>query len=631
MHADNLDRLKIAWTYQTGERGQDSAAQFAFQANPILVENRLYLSTGSGIVIALEPASGREIWRYDPGFPREKRPAESGNRGVSSWIDPSAAPGAPCRHRIYVGVLDSRLISLDGAVGTPCKDFGEGGTLNLGEAAGASPGDAIEYTLTSPPAIVGDMVISGSSIGDNRAANLELGIVRGFDARSGAERWRWDPIPRDAARPAYREWDAEQVRRTGAANAWAPLSADPELGLVYVATGSASPDFYGGERRGDNRHANSLVALRASSGELVWARQLVHHDVWDYDLPAQPALVQMERDGIQIPAVIQVTKMGLVFSFDRRSGEPVFAIEERPVPQGGVPGEQLSPTQPFPVAPPPLVRHGSLHGDAWGLAWFDERSCARQLAELRSGPLYTPPSLEGPVSRPGYTGGLNWGGMAFDPDSQLLVTNAMEIPSVVALVPRAEYRTQRDSGDYEGWEFGKQAGTPYGMRRQVLLSPLGVPCSTPPWGTLTGVDMAAGTIKWQVPLGTIEDLAPAPVPNLALGVPNIGGPILTGSGLVFIGAAADNYLRAFDASTGEELWRGRLPGGGQATPMSYRYQDRQYIVIAAGGHPGVGNAVTTMSSPSPSPQTDTLKNGDRPQFSVDNCGLSPFLFRRAVA
>ena len=551
------------------------------------MEGRLYLSTGSGIVMALDPVRGTELWRYDPELPRQRPPAETGNRGVSSWIDPRATADAACRHRIFIGILDSRLLSLDGKTGKPCQDFGKGGAVYLNENVRAHEDEWMDYTLTSPPVILGDTLVIGSSIGDNRAVELELGIVRGIDARSGDIRWRWDPVPRDPARPRHGDWKQNEVRKTGAANAWAPLAADAELNLVYVPTGSASPDFYGGEREGDNPHANSLVALDASSGELRWARQLVHHDVWDYDLPAQPALVDLEHNGRIVPAVIQVTKMGLIFTFNRATGEPIFAIEERAVPQDGVPGEHLSPTQPFPVAPPPIVRHLPVE-DAYGFLLFDEWACENTLEQFRSDGMYTPPTLQGSAHRPGYTGGSNWGGLAFDPGSQLLVANAMELPVAVVLMSRRDYASQSESDDYAGWEFAEQAGTPYGMRRKALLSPLGVPCTTPPWGTLTGVDMVNGTIKWQVPLGTIEDIAPAIVPNLALGVPNMGGPIVTGSGLVFIGAAMDNYLRAFDSQTGEELWKGRLPAGGQATPMTYQVDGRQYVVIAAGGHTGLG-------------------------------------------
>jgi hypothetical protein len=317
-----------------------------------------------------------------------------------------------------------------------------------------------QYAVTSPPAIAGDLVITGSAIGDNRAVELELGTVRAFDARTGARRWAWDPIPRAEQESGQLGWQAAQAARTGAANAWSILSVDPERDLVLVPTGAPSPDFYGGERLGDDAYANSIVALRASTGELVWSRQLVHHDVWDYDVPAQPVLVDLERDGRTIPALIQATKMGLLFTFDRTTGEPLFALEERPVPQGGVAGEQLSPTQPFPLAPPPLVS---------------------QAPVMPAEGIYTPPSLQGTIMNPGYASGVNWGSLAFDPKRQLAIVNAMQVPMVVTLVPRAQFAAMGGSGEFKTSEFGRQQGTPYGMRREVLLSPLGIPCTAPPW------------------------------------------------------------------------------------------------------------------------------------------------------
>jgi quinoprotein glucose dehydrogenase len=585
----NVTTLALAWTARTGERSEGLAQPVAFQANPILAEGRLYVSTGTAIVLALDPATGRELWRFDPKLDRTRPTAEVANRGVTAWLDVTRAATEACRQRIYVGTLDARLISLDGASGAPCADFGEGGAVRLDVDVRLQPGDWVNYTVTSPPVVVGDTIVVGSAIGDNRGVEIERGIVRGLDARTGAERWRWDPVPRDPGAATALGWEPGQAARVGGANAWPPLAADSTLGLVYVPTGSASPDFYGGERLGDDLYANSLVALDAATGQIRWHRQLVHHDVWDYDLPAQPVLADLERDGARIPAVIQSTKMGMLFTFDRRTGEPVFPIEERPVPQGGVDGERLSPTQPFPVAPPPLVSHAPVTAeDAWGLLWFDERACAGVFARHRSEGIYTPPSLEGTLMRPSWAGGGNWGGAAFDPERQIVVTNVIEGVGLVTLIPHDGFEAQAQAGDSDA-EYARQTGTPYGMRREIVLSPLGVPCNAPPWGLLAAVDMRTGTIAWRVPFGSIEDAAPAIVPNLELGVPGIGGPIVTAGGLVFIGAAMDDYLRAFDVDTGAELWRGRLPAGGQATPMTYEWHGVQYVVIAAGGHPGLGS------------------------------------------
>jgi quinoprotein glucose dehydrogenase len=591
INRNNVAGLKVAWIYRTGERSAGAARAYAFQANPILVNNTLYLTTGSGIVLAVDPQDGHERWRFDPGLDRQRPPAEIGNRGVSAWRDPLASADAVCAWRIFAPVLDSRLLALDANTGKPCADFGEQGAIYLNADVRLRQQQWLEYTVTSPPVIVGDTLISGSSIGDNGGVELELGIVRGFDARTGAQRWQWDPIPRDPGNPLHRTWLPDQVRRTGAANAWAPLAADAERDLVFVPTGSASPDFYGGERLGDNRWANSLVALRASTGEFVWGQQLVHHDVWDYDLASQPTLVDLLHEGKSVAAVLQGTKTGMIYSFNRETGAPLFAIEERPVPQGGVAGEVLSATQPFPVAPPPIVRQQALAAaDAFGLLLFDSWQCGKTLGGYRSEGIFTPPSLQGSIMLPGYGGGINWGGMAFDPQSQHLVVNANELATMVALIPRADFMAQAESGEFPEAEFAVQAGTPFGMRREPILSRLGLPCIAPPYGTITAIDMVAGTIAWQQPLGTIEDIVPAPVPNLALGTPGMGGPVITAGGLIFTGTAMDNYLRAIDLQTGAELWKGRLPAGGQATPMTYYLNatGKQYVVIAAGGHPGLG-------------------------------------------
>lgn len=592
INISNVSTLREAWRFRTGELSEGLKDGYSFQSNPILAEGKMYVTTGSAIIIALDPLTGGEIWRFDPRLDRTKSTAETANRGASSWIDSSRKPGDTCRHSIYTGTLDGRLIAVDGATGEPCPEFGENGAIFLNRDVNLTNSDGYEYSVTSPPIIVNGTIISGSSIGDNRGVELELGIVRGFDARAGKEIWRFDPIPRDDSDPAYAEWLPEQAQKSAAANAWAPLAADSALGLVYVPTGSVSPDFYGGERKGDNRYANSLVALDATNGNIVWHQQLVHHDVWDYDLPAQPTLVKLNRNGEPIPAVIQGTKTGLLFTFDRRTGEPIFKIEEREVPQGGVIGEHLSKTQPFPVAPPPLISHSAITADdAWGMMLFDKWGCASQFEKYRSEGIYTPPSLKGTLMMPSYMGGINWGGVAFHPNKQIAVVRVTEAITVVQLIERDMLRDEARSGKHPESQYARQSGTPYGMRRQLVLSALGVPCSAPPWGWVKAVDMTSGEVLWETAHGTIEDLAPSPVPNLEFGVPGIGGPITTAGDLVFIAAAMDNYLRAYDINNGKELWKGRLPAGGQATPMTYSIDGKQFVVIAAGGHRGAG---TTM-------------------------------------
>ncbi len=589
----NVTSLEQAWVYRTGDEaaGYPSREQRSFEATPILVGETLYLSTPFGEIHAVDAATGERRWRFQSRPPQDRNYSENTSRGVSYWLDALAPPtdDAPCLGRIFFGTQDARLLALDATSGLPCLDFGDAGAVDLNK--GARPKWPGNYLITSPPVIYRDLVITGSAVGDNGAVDLELGVVRAVDARTGEVIWAFDPVPRDRPDdPAFNDWRADQLAKTGAANAWSVLSLDEELGLVFIPTGSASPDFYGGERLGDNRHANSIVALNAATGELVWARQLVHHDLWDYDVPAQPTLVSLERAGETLPALVQITKMGMMFVLDRRTGEPIFGIEERVVPASDVPGEVAAPTQPF-SSLPSLVSHAPLtSADAFGLALLDRMQCASQIKRYRSEGIYTPPSLQGTILRPAYTGGGNWGGVAWDPSRNFVITNVSHLAAVVQLLPREEFERQSWWPDFSGSQYTAQSGTPFGMRREILTSFLGIPCVKPPWGTLAAMDLGSGKIAWQVPLGTSEDLAPWPFKDIQ-GMPAIGGPIVTAGGLIFISAALDDYLRAFDVTTGKELWRGRLPAGGQATPMTYASGGRQFVVIAAGGHGGAGTTL----------------------------------------
>ncbi len=597
INRDNVTRLEIAWEYRTGDfnDGSDDRQATTFQATPIMVEGVLYLSTVYGRVIALDPETGAELWNYDPGIDRSVHRGEFASRGVSTWVDRGQEAGASCRRRIFIGTIDARLISLDAASGRPCADFGQDGEVDLSQ--GVDLGDyrvnRREYGVTSPPAVIGDLVIVGSAIGDNRAVTLERGIVRAYDARTGAVRWIWDPIPRRPDDPAWQTWEGDSALWTGAANVWAQLSTDPERDLVFVPTSSPSPDYYGGERRGSNLYADSVVALRASTGEVVWHYQIVHHNLWDYDLPAQPTLVTVQKDGQVIPAVAQATKMGFLFLLDRDTGEPIFPVEERPVPQTLVPGEETWRTQPFPTVPRPLAPLTLTPDDAWGLTFWDRGKCRDLIERYRYEGIFTPPSLEGTIEWPGIAGGTNWGSLAFDPERGLAVLNMTHVPFVVRLIPRDELEAEIAKRP-DNTSFNSQTGAPYGLSRAPLLSPppLGLPCNKPPWGTILAVELATGEVKWEVPLGTVRDIAPIPLP-IRFGTPNLGGPIVTAGGLVFIGAASDDFLRAFDVDTGKELWKGRLPAGGQAIPMTYRLSGdaRQFVVIAAGGHGRLGTTI----------------------------------------
>ncbi|MDH4258765.1 MAG: pyrroloquinoline quinone-dependent dehydrogenase [Gammaproteobacteria bacterium] len=579
---ENVDRLVPVWTHRTGhmQAPEDARERSKFEVTPILVEDRLVLCTPFNVIIALDPATGVEIWRHDPKIDMEQRPANGYIcRGVAYWRDSQAPPDSKCAVRIYTGTNDHRVIAVDLADGKRCEDFGSGGEVVIEpEVTLEWPG---EYQITSSPVVVGDTVIVGSAISDNMSVKAPRGTVRAFDARSGAPRWAFDPVPRDAAAAEAQGWHGEALPVEGHANVWAPMSVDETRGLVFLPTSSPSPDFYGGLRPGDNRYADSVVALDAATGAVRWAFQTVHHDVWDYDIAAQPLLATIKVEGAARDVVIQPTKMGLIFTLDRDTGLPVIPVEERPVPQDGVAGEALSPTQPFPVRPRPLSDSTITPEEAWGFTPFDRRACARQIESARRDGLYTPPSLQGSIEFPFTAGGVNWGSAAFDPATNRLYVNTSSMMHRITLVPRAE--TDEEWHPLPYGEHAPMNGAPYAMQRVTVMSPLGIPCNPPPWGLLHAIDMESGEIAWESVLGTTEEIAPLGF-AMHTGTPTSGGPLVTAGGLVFISATMDYYLRAFDAKTGAELWQGKLPAGGQANPMSYMYEGRQYVVIAAGGH-----------------------------------------------
>jgi quinoprotein glucose dehydrogenase len=551
-------RLRVAWTYRTGDivagRGIHRSS---FQATPLLIGGTLFVVTPLNRIVALDPRTGARKWDFDPGI---RRDGEYGDgftcRGLASWRDPSTG-----KVRLYVATQDGRLLAVYAEDGREVQAFGP---IDL--TSGVTQKRRGEYHFTSPPAVVGDVVVVGSAINDNNRTDMPAGTVRGYDARTGELRWAWDPI---------------EGRRPGAANAWAPMSVDEARDLVFISTGSASPDFYGGERAGDNRYANSVVALRGSTGERVWHFQTVHHDLWDYDVAPQPVLIPFTRGGRTVDAVVQATKMGHLFVLDRQTGAPLLPVEERAVPASDVPGERAWPTQPFPVSPPPISAYRLRPEDAWGLTFWDRGKCREQIAGARNEGIFTPPSLRGTLMFPGNAGGTNWGSLSFDPGRGIAVVNESRLPFFVRLYKRNHLEQARR--DYPGAEIGRMEGTPYIMVRKMMLSPLGLPCNPPPWGVLHGVHLGTGQIKWSVPLGTVRDLAPVPLP-IKWGTPNLGGPVTTAGGVTFIAAAMDYYLRAFDTATGAELWKGRLPASAQATPMTYEVGGRQYVVICAGGH-----------------------------------------------
>jgi quinoprotein glucose dehydrogenase len=599
----NVSHLSVAWTYHTGETGAGLARanKMSFEATPVLAFGLLYIETPTNILIALDPETGAQRWRFDPHTDRSRPYSEVSSRGVSIWEDSDSRHTGNCARRVFTGTLDARLLAVDAATGTPCGDFGSGGQIDLTQ--GLRIRDRSDYLVTSPPAIYGNVVVVGSAIGDNRAVDVERGVIRAFDARNGAPLWSFDPIPDSPTHPAATEWNPTQAASTGAANSWGLMSVDEDNGLILAPTGSASPDFFGGTRLGNNRFANSLLALDAKTGKLVWHQQLVHHDLWDYDLAAQPVLGDIEVQGIPVPAVIQATKTGMLYIFDRTKGQPLFPITEKPVPPSFIAGEQASPTQPFSSIPSLVSQKPVDPEEAWGVTFWDRGKCRDLISGHRNEGIFTPPDTRGTILSPGYIGGVNWGGVVFDEQRQRVIAAVNHLPMLVTLIPQAELQAQMRSGEYPNSEFGKQVGTPYGMRREPLLSPWGLPCTAPPWGTLVSVDLRRNRIVWQVPLGSTAGLGPWFAPTRDFGTPNMGGPIATAGDLVFVGAAMDSYFRAFDIETGRALWKYRLPAGGQATPMTYRAgrDQRQFVVIAAGGHGGLntprGDSVIAFALP----------------------------------
>jgi quinoprotein glucose dehydrogenase len=568
----NVSQLEVAWHHRSGDFREAREAepynlsQSSMQVTPILVGERLYYCTPTNRVIALNAETGEEIWSYDPQVNMDEHPVLPNCRGVSSW---QSGQAGFCEHRIFTGTFDARLIALDAQTGKPCPDFGRSGEIDTSD--GMSEHHPGEYGITSPPAILGDSLITGSMVLDNQRTDSPGGIVRAYNVRSGTLEWLFNPVPPDA--PARNE---DGTWRSGTTNVWSIISVDEQRNLVFLPTGNTTPDYYGAHRKGLDHFSSSVIALHGDTGEVAWHFQMVHHDLWDYDTPAQPTLVDLEINGRQIPAVVQVTKMGMTFVLHRETGEPLWPVEERPVPQQGkVPEEYLSPTQPFPTHIPRLVE-GPLSVDkAWGLTFFDRMQCEEQIEGLRNEGIYTPPSVQGSMNFPSNAGGNNWGSPAINPDTGVMVVFTTRVPGFTRLLPRSE------CGD----NLQPQKGTPYCVETGWVKSPLGMPCSAPPWGTLDAIDLVAGKQLWSVPLGTSRDMAPFPFWWIN-GLPGLAAPMMTTTGLIFSGISNEHVLRAFDTHTGEELWRGDLPTAGNALPMTYQLRPggKQYVVIAAGGH-----------------------------------------------
>jgi quinoprotein glucose dehydrogenase len=556
---DTVGGLVQAWSYDTRESMEPVAPwnrKPAFEATPVHVGGRLYLSTPGGLVVALDAETGAEAWRVDLAVDRGLNYGDFANRGVVVAGD-----------RVYAGTADARLACLMRADGRPCDGFGVRGQIRLDAGLRRPPKWKGEWTVTSPPVVHRDIVIVGSSIADNSRLDMTSGEVRGFDARTGALRWTFHPLPADS--PA------------GGANTWSRMAVDEARGLVYLPVGSASPDYFGGNRPGDNAHANSVVALKAATGDVAWSFQTVHHDVWDYDV-ASPPLLFPGRLG---PSVAIGSKTGHQFLFDGITGAPHFPIEERRVPASDVPEERASATQPFPSRPASLVRQQVTEADVWGATPAERDGCLATFRGLRYEGVFTPPSLKGSLHVPGSIGGLHWGGMAWDATNRLVIAPVNRLGTIITLIPRAGFTAARQGAGRA--QVTEQDGTPYAMSRQFFFSPEGRPCLSPPWGELVAVRVDTGEIAWRSVLGDLREqvgLTAAAVPA-PTGSPNLGGPAVAAGGVVFIGATVDPHLRAFATADGRELWKTRLPTSARATPLVYTLPNgREMVAIAAGGH-----------------------------------------------
>ena len=606
---ENVGGLEIAWTHRSGDFRQgdnfisglsgEAPLQSSWQATPVLIDDHLYLCTPFNRILAIHAETGAEGWSYAPDIDLEGFPMPR-CRGVTQWTDTRIPEGKPCHRVVIAPLMDARVVGLDADSGEVCPFGNERLEIDLSEGLG--PYETGFYMLNTPPAITGNTLITGGSIADNMTTAVPSGVIRAYDLNSGKLLWAWEPViavaePGKAASEAEDSSanmspNADTLRyQQGTTNSWSYLSVDPELGLVYVPTGNTSPDYYGGHRGNLDHYSSSVVALSIETGEVVWHFQTVHHDIWDFDVPSQPTLFETDIDGRPVKGLAQTTKQGYVFLLDRQTGEPLFPVAEVPMPQGAAPGDYTAPTQPVPVKPRSLLDLPGERDPIWGLVPWDKWACKDTLSSLRYDGPFTPPALEGALHMPSAFGGQNWGGPAIDPGRHKLVVNTLHMGTVVQLIPR-------DQCDGDGPEpvadgpflLEPSEGTPYCNRRWLgFVSPLGVPCTPPPWGTLAGIDLRTGNVDWQVPLGTTRDMAPWPFWYIK-GSPNLGGPVSTASGLTFIGATTDHFLRAFDTDTGEELWKGRLPTSGHGLPITYQLTEEgsQYVVIAAGGHAAMG-------------------------------------------
>ena len=561
VNKQNVTRLKPAWTYHTGDisDGTTYPVRSAFECTPLVVDGVMVVSTPFCRVVALEAETGKELWSFDPKIDKERPYGLFANRGVAFWQSGR-------ERRIFIGTLDGRLFALDATTGRAVKSFANEGWINL-RAGAAEKFPTKSCGMTSPPLVYKDVVIAGSMVSDGEPRGPS-GDVRAYDARTGREVWRFHTVPRPGEF-GHDTWEKDSWIDRGGTNVWAPMSCDLKRGIVYLPVTSPAPDRYGGERKGQNLFGNSLVALDALTGRRLWHYQIVHHDLWDWDLPAQPSLVTVLRNGESIPAVAQITKMGFLFVFNRVTGQPLFDIEERPVPASEVPGEEAWPTQPFPLKPPSVARQTMGRDEVTNVTPESRAECLKFLADAVIGSFYQPQGLKVTVLFPSTNGGPNWGGVSYDPANNWLFVNSMNVGQVLRMV--------------KAREGSPTAYIPRGVPNGRFWDSKEYPCQEPPWGTLTAIDLNTGGFRWQTTLGVIDELVAKGVPPT--GTSNLGGSIVTAGGLVFIAATNDSRFRAFDKDTGKELWVTKIPASGHATPMTFRGKKtgKQFVVIAAGG------------------------------------------------
>lgn len=581
----NVWALKPAWTYHIGMPEVRKMNSATFQATPVIADNRMYLCSGAGKIVALDPETGKEIWATEPKSDIFSTYMQN-CKGVTFARDAAAKPGEACATRIFAGTLDGRMVALDAATGRFCAGFGNNGILDLKPGLGKT--ERGDLAIASPPVVINNLIVVNGRIPDNMRADTPAGAIRAFDLHTGKPAWSFNALPPGMNDATDAPQGEQFVRATP--NSWAPMSVDPELNLVYVPMGNAAPDHYGVGRKLDH-YSSALVALDGTTGAVRWTFSTVHHDLWDYDLPAQPTLFDWPTPQGPVPALAQATKVGHIFILDRRTGQPLSPVEERPVPQkGALPEEKLSPTQPFPANPAFIVRAPDLsEADMWGFTPWDRGKCRDLFRSANYEGVFTPPSTRGWIQFPSFMGASNWGSVSIDKQRGIMIANTTQVAALMKLIPRKE----ADEMLKNGGKILPMVGSPYALQMGPMLSPFGAPCNRPPWGELTAIDLKAGKVLWKVPFGTTRDQAPPPL-WFKLGSPNIGGSVVTASGLVFIGAATDTYLRAYDVRTGQVVWKDRLPGGGQATPMTYRLtkNGRQYVVIAAGGHQYLGTKLS---------------------------------------